>query len=180
MKQNKLKIQDLCLVGLFSAVLAIMAQISFPMPFGVPITMQSFAVALAGIVLGSRNGALSTFIYMLVGLIGLPVFANFTGGWQSLVGPTGGFILSFPIMAYIIGLGTELRSKQKYMYWIGIILGNILNLICGTLMFCVLTKSTLLVGFTTCILPFIPASILKASLASMLGLSIRRRLQAFF
>ena len=180
MKQNKLSIQDLCLIGLFTAVLAITAQISFPMPFGVPITMQSFAVTLAGIVLGSRNGALSTFIYMLVGMIGLPVFANFMGGWQVLVGPTGGFILSFPIMAYLIGLGTELRAKKKCTYWLGIILGTSLNLLCGTLMFCVLTNSTLLVGFTTCILPFIPASILKASLASMLGLSIRRRLQAFF
>ena len=179
MKHNKLHIQDLCLIGLFTAVLAIMAQIAFPMPFGVPMTMQSFAVTLAGIVLGSRNGALSTFIYMLVGLIGLPVFANFMGGWQVLVGPTGGFILSFPLMAYLIGLGTELRSKQKYLYRLGIVLGTTLNLILGTLMFCALTNSTFAVGFTTCLLPFIPGSIIKAILASMLGLNIRRRLQAF-
>ena len=179
MKQNKLNIQDLCLIGLFSAVLAITAQIAIPMPFGVPMTMQTFAVTLAGIILGSRNGSLSTLIYMLVGLIGLPVFANFMGGWQVLAGPTGGFILSFPLMAYIIGLGTELRSKQKYMYWLGIILGTILNLLCGTLMFCELTNSTFIIGFTTCTLPFIPGSIVKAFLASMLGLNIRRRLQAF-
>ena len=167
------------MVGLFTAVLAIMAQIAIPMPFGVPTTMQSFAVTLAGIILGSKNGALSTFIYMLVGIIGLPVFANFMGGWQAIVGPTGGFILSFPIMAYIIGIGTELRSKWRFAHWAGIILGTTLNLLCGTLMFCAVTKSTFIVGFTTCTLPFIPTSIIKAILASMLGLNIRRRLQAF-
>lgn len=179
MKQNTFKIQDLCMIGLFSAILAITAQISIPMPFGVPMTMQSFAVTLAGIVLGSRNGALSTLIYMLVGLIGLPVFANFVGGWQVLAGPTGGFILSFPIMAYLIGLGTELRPKWKFSHWTGIILGTTFNLLCGTIMFCAITQSPFMVGLTTCTLPFIPASIIKAILASMLGLNIRRRLQAF-
>ena len=179
MRQNTLKIQDLCLIGLFTAVIAILAQIAIPMPFGVPMTLQTFAVTLAGIVLGSRSGALSTFIYMLVGAIGLPVFANFTGGWQCLVGPTGGFILSFPLMAYIIGLGTQLRSKWKMAHWLGIFLGTTLNLLCGVLFFCAITQSKLSVGFTTCALPFLPTSILKAVLASILGLNIRRRLQAF-
>lgn len=167
------------MTGLFSAVIVIMAQIAIPMPLGVPMTMQTFAVTLAGIILGPKYGALSTFIYMLLGAIGLPVFANFTGGFQSLVGPTGGFILSFPLMAYIIGLGTEYRRKWEGAFILGILLGTTLNFVCGTLMFCFLTKSSLLVGFSTCTLPFIPATILKAILASILGLNIRRRLQAF-
>lgn len=178
MRQNTFNIQNLCMIGLFTAVIVIMAQIAIPMPFGVPITMQTFAVTLAGIVLGSKNGTLSTFIYMLVGAIGLPVFANFTGGWQSFVGPTSGFILSFPLMAYVIGRGTELHAKWKAAHWIGIALGTTLNLLCGVLMYCALTKSSILFGFSTCALPFIPASILKAVLASVLGLNIRRRLQA--
>ena len=69
-------IQNICLTGLFSAIIVIMAQIAIPMPLGVPMTMQTFAVTLAGIILGSKFGALSTFIYMLLGAIGLPVFAN--------------------------------------------------------------------------------------------------------
>lgn len=178
MKKPKMKIQELCMIGLFTAIIVIMAQISIPMPFGVPMTMQTFAVMVAGIVLGSRNGSLSTLIYMLLGAIGLPVFANFTGGWQVLAGPTSGFILTFPLMAYVIGLGCELRSRIKGAYTTGIVLGTLLNLLGGLFMFCFLTQSPFIVGFTTCILPFIPVTILKTVLASILGLNIRRRLQA--
>ena len=173
-------IQNICLTGLFSAIIVIMSQIAIPMPLCVPMTMQTFAVTLAGIILGSKFGALSTFIYMLLGAIGLPVFANFTGGWQSFVGPTGGFILSFPLMAFLIGLGVENRSKWKYSLLIGIILGTTVNLLCGLLMFCFLTNSSLLVGFTTCILPFLPATIIKAILASIIGTQIKRHLNLFF
>lgn len=167
------------MIGLFTSVIAIMAQISIPMPFGVPTTLQTFAVTLAGIVLGARKGALSTIIYMLVGAIGLPVFANFTGGWQSFIGPASGFLLSFPLLAYLVGLGTESKNCWKFAYVTSICLGTTLNLLCGVLFYCELTNSPLIVGLTTCLLPFIPTSILKAILASILGLNIRRRLQAF-
>lgn len=179
MKRTSSNIQKLCMTGLFSAVIVIMAQIAIPMPLGVPMTMQTFAVTLAGIILGPKYGALSTLIYMLLGTLGLPVFANFTGGWQSLVGPTGGFILTFPLMAYIIGLGYEWRNKWKYFSIVGLIIGTTVNFLGGVLMFCVLTKSSFLVGFATCVLPFIPTSILKAILASVAGVQIKGRLQAF-
>lgn len=178
MRKTKFKIQELCMIGLFTAIIVIMAQIAIPMPFGVPITMQTFAVMIAGIVLGSKNGALSTLIYMLLGAIGLPVFSNFTGGWQVLVGPTSGFIVTFPLMAYIIGLGTECRTCHKWTYPIGLILGNILNFLGGISIFCLLTQSPFVVGFMTCVLPFIPVTVLKTILASILGLDIKRRLQA--
>ena len=180
MKKQSIRIRNLCLIGLFTAVISIMAQIVIPMPFGVPFTMQTFAITLAGIILGSKNGAIASIIYVMLGAIGLPVFANFTGGWQSIVGPTGGFLLSFPIMASIIGLGTELRNKWKGFSIIAVTIGTLLNLVCGTLMFCHLTQTTFLVGFTTCALPHVPGTIVKAILAHLLGLNIRRRLQAFF
>lgn len=179
MKKQSLHIRDLCMIGLFTAVIVIMAQIVIPMPFGVPFTMQTFAITLASIVLGSKNGAIASIIYVMLGAIGLPVFANFTGGWQSIIGPTGGFILSFPLMAYIIGLGMELRSKWKGFSIVMLVLGTFLNLFCGALMFSIITNSPLIVGITTCIIPFILASIIKAFLAYVLGFNIRRRLQAF-
>lgn len=179
MKHSKLNIQELCMTGLFTAILVILAQFSIPMPFGVPMTMQTFAVMIAGIVLGPKNGALSTLIYMLLGAIGLPVFSNFSGGWQVLIGPTSGFILTFPLMAYIIGLGTKWSSRYKWGYPLALILGNLVNFLGGIAMFCLLTKSSFLVGLTTCALPFIPVTILKTILASILGRDIRRRLQAF-
>ena len=99
MQKTNFKTLDLCMIGVVTAVIVIMAQISIPMPLGVPMTMQTFAITLAGIILGSKKGAVASLIYVLLGAVGVPVFANFSGGYQLLVGPTGGFIISFPIMA---------------------------------------------------------------------------------
>ena len=148
MKRQSLHIRDLCMIGLFTAVIVIMAQIVIPMPFGVPFTMQTFSITLAGIVLGSKNGAIASIIYIMLGAIGLPVFANFTGGWQSIIGPTGGFILSFPLLAYLTGLGVELRSKWKGFSILSLTLGTCLNLFCGALMFSSITGSSFIAGIT--------------------------------
>ena len=96
MTKSNLSIQDICSVALCTAVIAIMAQISIPMPLGVPMTMQTFAITLSAIVLGSKRGSAAAFIYILLGAAGLPVLAGFTGGIQYFAGPTGGFLLSFP------------------------------------------------------------------------------------
>ena len=159
-----------------AAVCAVMAQISIPMPLGVPMTMQTFAVTLAGIVLGARKGALSVLVYILLGMSGVPVFAGFTGGFQKLVGPTGGFLISFPIMAFLIGTGVKYYQKSKAVFILFLVLGTTINYVIGVMMFCVLTGSTVLTGVSACVLPFIPTAIIKAILAAVLGIQIRRRL----
>ena len=89
------------LVGMFAAVLAVISPISLPMPTGVPITIQVFGVALVGAVLGSRLGTTATLVYVLLGAIGLPIFANFSGGISSIVGVTGGYIWAWPFMTWL-------------------------------------------------------------------------------
>ena len=140
-------------------------------------TMQTFAVTLAGIVLGAKRGAISMIIYVLLGAIGVPVLANFSGGFQHLIGPTGGFLLSFPIMAYLIGIGTKMR-RQKGMFLLFLILGTAANYAIGVLMFCILMKASIWTGMTACVLPFIPTAIIKAAVASILGLKLQVRLEA--
>lgn len=175
-KTSKLTVQDICLIAIVTAVVVVMAQISIPMPAGVPMTMQTFAVTLAGILLGSKKGAISLIVYLLLGFIGLPVFSGFTGGAQALINVTGGFLLSFPIMAYLIGLGTEHRHERKGMFLACLVLGTVVNYIIGTVMFCLLTGSSAAAGFTACVLPFIPTAVIKAVLAAVLGLNIQKRL----
>ena len=108
--KSRFSVRDICYAGLFAAVIAVMAQISIPMPLGVPMTMQTFAITLAAVVLGSRLSAIATLVYLALGAVGVPVLANFSGGFDKFVGPTGGFLISFPLMAYIIGLGVEHRN----------------------------------------------------------------------
>ncbi len=88
---SKFSVRDICYAGLFAAVIAVMAQISIPMPLGVPMTMQTFAITLAAVVLGSKLSAIATLVYLLLGAVGVPVLANFSGGIDKFVGPTGGF-----------------------------------------------------------------------------------------
>lgn len=106
-------VKETCYAGLFAAVIAIMAQISIPMPGGVPMTMQTFAVTLAAIVLGAKLSTVSTVIYLILGAAGVPVLAGFTGGLAKFVGPTGGFLISFPLMAFVIGWGVEHRGRSR-------------------------------------------------------------------
>jgi biotin transport system substrate-specific component len=150
-----------------------MAQISIPMPLGVPMTMQTFAVSLAGLLLGSKKGFLSSLVYVLLGAVGVPVFAHFSGGLGIVIGPTGGFLLSFPIMAWITGFGAE---KGNWMaVALSLLLATIVNYICGMLFFVIITGSSLGVAFTACVLPFIPTTIIKLVAAGVLAVKIRER-----
>ncbi len=101
MSENKQNVRNLVQIAAFTALLAIMAQISIPMPAGVPMTMQTLAVPLAGLILGANRGTLATVLYVLLGIFGVPVFAGFSGGPGIAFGITGGFIISFPLMAYL-------------------------------------------------------------------------------
>nr|WP_296262932.1 biotin transporter BioY [uncultured Merdimonas sp.] len=174
MYQSRTTISDFCFIAIMAAVTAVMAQISVPMPMGVPMTMQTFAVTLAAIILGSKRGALAMLIYLLIGAVGVPVFSNFTGGIPSFVGPTGGFLVSFPIMAYLIGLGVELKSK--YLFILFLILGTISNYVVGVLFYMVITDSSVLAATAACVIPFLPTAVLKAVLASVFGIQVKKRI----
>lgn len=173
-----LSIQEICYISLFTAVIAIMAQITIPTPSGVPITLQTFAIILAAVVLGAKLSTISTCIYLLLGAIGAPVLAGWTGGLGKFVGPTGGFLISFPLMALIIGLGVNFSHKFKGLFIISLILGITVNYIIGVAFFCFITKCSIMAGFTACVPSFITTDVIKAVLASIVGFELRKRLIA--
>ena len=102
-----MKTRDLVICALFAAMTAILAQISIPFPGGVPLTLQLLSISLCGVLLGSKRGFMSILVYIILGAIGLPVFAGFSGGFQYIVGYSGGFIISFPLVAFIVGFVSE-------------------------------------------------------------------------
>lgn len=167
-----MKTRDLVICALFAALIAVLAQISIPLPGGVPLTMQTLAISLAGIILGSKRGTVSVCVYVLMGAFGLPVFAGFTGGLSIIVGPTGGFILSFPIMAYIIGKFSE-RTDNKVTILLGSIIGSIPNYIIGAIQFAFITNSSLYAAFIACVAPFIIVGLIKAALSTTIGTMIK-------
>ena len=165
-QRSAFSVRDICYSGLFAAVIAIMAQISIPMPGGVPMTMQTFAITLAAVVLGAKLSTVSCVIYLLLGAVGVPVLANFSGG----------FLISFPLMAFIIGWGADHRHAFRGAYVIALIVGTIANYVVGTVMFCVLMNSSIAAGVTACVLPFIPTAVIKAVLATVVGFLVRKRI----
>ena len=165
-QRSAFSVRDICYSGLFAAVIAIMAQISIPMPGGVPMTMQTFAITLAAVVLGAKLSTVSSVIYLLLGAVGVPVLANFSGG----------FLISFPLMAFIIGWGADHRHAFRGAYVLALIVGTIANYVVGTAMFCVLMNSSIAAGVTACVLPFIPTAVIKAVLATVVGFLVRKRI----
>lgn len=115
-------VADVALVATSAAFVAVCALISFEPPgMSVPVSMQTFGVLLAGVLLGARRGGLAVLLYLAVGAAGLPVFALGTGGVAVLAGPTGGYLLAFPIAALVVGwLVTRVRRLPARWLPVGV------------------------------------------------------------
>jgi biotin transport system substrate-specific component len=133
--KSKFKTFELTLASMFVVLIAIGANITSIIPFmvvgGVPITLQTFFAILAGLILGSRIGVISTSVYAFIGLIGIPVFAQFSGGLGALVRPTFGFIISFILAAYVIGKMVAKKNNVS-SYIIAALVGTAINYVFGT------------------------------------------------
>lgn len=132
----KLRTTDITFAGMFVALMAIGANITSIAPFmvvgGVPITLQTFFAILAGVVLGSRLGAISMTVYCLVGLVGVPVFAKFGAGFVSVISPTFGFIVSFIFTAFVTGYLIEKGKKTIGVFIFAALAGMAVNYVFGT------------------------------------------------
>ena len=168
------KTKEIVCAGMFTAVLAILSQLSIPMPTGVPITLQTFAVALTGVVLAWKLGLASTIIYILLGTVGVPVFSEFSGGLHVLVGYTGGFIWGFLILACLSGIGILMKNKV-----FGILLGIAGLAVChliGVLQFMLVANMSFAESFLVASAPYLIKDVISVILAFIVGAQIRTRL----
>ena len=162
----------------FSLVTAICAQVSFHLPFSpVPITGQTFAVLLSGAVLGWRRAFLSQIAYLAEGAAGLPVFADGAGSVLHLVGPSGGFLLCFPVAAALVGYLVEQGVGRSTWKLAGaLVSGDVLILLAGS------TWLHLLFGFPFAqawVLGFIPFLVADVAKVALVGCSLPRVLRWF-
>lgn len=161
------------LISLFAALTAAGAFISIPFQ-PVPFSLQTLFTLLAGMTLGSASGSMSQVIYILLGVIGLPVFAGFKSGMGILLGPTGGFLFGFVISAYVIGKITE-EKKEKYIFYylLAGLAGTVIIYFIGVTQLSLITgigiKKAILIGA----LPFLPGDILKIIAASFIASKLK-------
>ncbi|NJE41801.1 biotin transporter BioY [Thermococcus sp. GR6] len=166
--------REVAFAGLFAALTAVGAQISIPIG-PVPITLQVLFVLLSGLVLGARLGLLSQLVYVVMGAIGLPVFANFNGGFTVIYGPTGGYIVAFPIAAYLAGLFTERLGRRGMP--IGSILGVGIIYLLGWLRLGLFMGGDFEKAFLLGVTPFLPVDAVKAAVAIVIADRVRKAVE---
>jgi len=157
------------LTATFVALIALGAWISIPF-VPVPLTLQTFFVLLAGVLLG-RWGFLPPLCYVVLGALGLPVFHNGLSGVGVLLGPTGGFLLGFVVAGLVVGLAYERTGKAARIA--GLALGTLAIYTCGAAWMQLSTGMTLLAAFVVGVLPFLPGDVVKGAAAYLLGERLR-------
>lgn len=181
-EQNTIKrsfsTKELVLTALFTAITVVCAWISIPIGT-IAFTMQTFAVFCALLTLGGRDGLFSWLAYILLGAAGLPVFTGFKGGVGVLVGPTGGYILGFILMAVIYWAGTKLLGEKLAVRIILLLAGLAVCYAFGTLWFVYgYSKGENAMTFKKaaeiCVLPFIPFDLLKLVLALIISDRVKK------
>lgn len=184
---SAVSIRELCYSAIFAAIISVLAQLSIPLPGGVPLTLQTLAVMLSGIILGARCGSIAVIIYILLGAVGLPVYSGFKGGLSSLLGPTGGFIISFWTISICSGLGMQFAGRAKRnigslrLYYLiiaaSILIGAILNYTVGVVWFSSTTGNNAATALKLCVLPFIVTDLIKVALATAFGPMLAKALR---
>ncbi len=171
MKHEKNYIKRMVFAALFAALTAAVSPIKIPLGFTpVPITLQTLMVLLAGAMLGGNLGALAMIIYVLVGALGLPVFAGGGSGFGALFGPTGGFLFGFIVAAYVVGKLVEKAKKPSYLQLtIAMIIGSLVIYVFGVVVGIIVTGlplTQILVGW---VMPFIIGDIIKLLAAALIA-----------
>lgn len=175
--------RNLVLCALCAAITCILAPLSIPLAGGVPISLATFAVMLAGVLLGGSLGAISQLLYVLLGAIGLPVFAGWTGGFGIVLGMTGGYIIGYIPLAFFTGLiywpfrrSTNMAVRIGAMV-AGMTVGNIVLYVLGTAWFMVSTGMTLQASLAACVVPFIPGNFIKMAAVALIAPPIEAALR---
>lgn len=172
----KVSTKTIVTVGMFTAVLAVLSILTIPMPSGVPVTLQTFAMALCGYVLGAKKGTLSTVLYVVIGAIGVPVYAGMSGGVGALFGYTGGFIFGFIFMTLLCGLG--LSVKNKVLQVVFGLLGLMVCHLFGVIWFSVVAASTFVNSFLVVSVPYLLKDVISVVAAYFVAIAIRKALYA--
>ena len=177
MQTKKMKPLDMVYIALFACLMAICSWISIPGE--VPFTLQTMGVFLAIGLLGGKRGTLAVLVYILMGVIGLPVFSGFSGGIGKLVGVTGGYIVGFLASALVMWAMETLLGKKKWALALSMVIGLLVCYAFGTAWFMVLytnSKGAITLGAVLgmCVIPYIIPDVIKIAVALLLTNILKR------
>lgn len=179
-KKQKNRTVDIVMISLMAAIIAVCSWISIPVG-SVPVTLQTFAVAVCGAILGHKKGTIAVIIYILLGIMGLPVFSLFRSGIGVITGATGGYMLGFVFISLIGGFFAEKFRDKIFLHFTGMCIGLIMCYALGTVWYLFVylgdTGSTgLSAVLAACVLPYVIPDLIKISLACIISRSVKLRI----
>lgn len=178
----------LALCAVMAAVMCVLAPISIPIG-PISITGGTLAIYLTVYLLGGLWGAASTLVYLLLGMVGLPVFSNYMGGISRLAGPTGGYLIGYLPMALLAGAVVEVSLRRLKdqggkgaaialaVQFVGMIAATAVLYAFGTAWYCLQAGVELQAALMACVIPFIPWDLIKMAAALAVGVPVRRSLE---
>ena len=176
-------VKDLCLIAVFTALLAVFSWISIPAPAPlVPFTLQTFGIFVTLELLGGKRGFFSVLTFILLAAVGAPVLAGFSGGMGVILGSTGGYILGFLLTAVLYWVLEAVLGKALWVRLIGLIGGLALCYLFGTIWFMVIyARENAAIGIGTalmwCVVPYLLPDAAKLVLALVIGKAVKQRVK---
>ena len=170
-----MKVKEMTLTAVAAALICIAGPLVIPAG-PIPLSLATFAIYLAGAVLGKKQGTMATALYLLIGIIGVPVFSGFSGGFQKLAGVTGGYLAGYLPCAFLSGIGGE-QAEKKERKWIlpaMMAAGTAALYALGTAWFMIQSGNAFGTALTLCVLPFLPGDAVKIAAAVFLSIPVRR------
>lgn len=166
--------RNLAHIALFAALVAVLGLVpAITLPFGVPISAQSLGIMLCGTVLGARRGALAVILFLVLVAIGLPLLSGGRGGLGVFVGPSAGFLIGFPVAAFVAGLVVERwKAALPVAAFAGAVLGGIVALYAFGIPGMALVLGKTLPEATLLAAPFLPGDLIKCVLAALITRAI--------
>ncbi len=169
-----MKTRHLVLTALFAALTVVFSAISIPIPISpVPFSLSVVAIFLAGALLPKNQAALAQVVYLLLGIAGLPVFSEMRGGPGIIAGPTGGYLIAYPFMAWLIAFIIEKTKRRTFFsYFLSMAAGLALLYAIGTIWLSLVAELPFAAALSAGVIPFVAFDIIKAVLASLLALAL--------
>lgn len=178
-KTSSKVVSAISLIAMSTALMCALAPLSIPIQ-PVAITLATLALYVIGALLPFRLAAFPILLYLLLGFVGLPIFSNFQGGAQVILGPTGGFLMGYLPCILLESLLISLFPSKKWMYPLSMVLGTILLYAFGTLWVVFYGGYEIGKALTVCVLPFLLFDALKIVVASVVGIRLRKRVSSRF
>jgi biotin transport system substrate-specific component len=169
------KIKDMTFIAVMTAVICIMGPLSIPIG-PVPVSLTNLALYITIYVLGTRRSVIACGLYLLIGLVGLPVFSGFTGGPQKLVGPTGGYLIGFIFMTLVAGLIVDHFYEKRIISFLGMFIATWIPYMMGTFWLAYSAHMKFAAAFAAGVLPFIIEDMVKMGIAAVGGPLLKERL----